>query len=75
MTAMSTVHDNRFYRTKESAAVERVRDAAPELLEALEDLVSDVERQMKNPSHHEPFSYRKALAAIAKATGAAKEGE
>lgn len=45
--------------------------AAPDLYEALEDLVSDAERQMANPSHHMPFSFQKALAALAKARGEA----
>ena len=47
----------------------RLIAAAPDLLEALEDLISDAELQMNNPSHHMPFSLPKARAAIAKATG------
>lgn len=35
------------------------------LREALEDLISDAERQMKNPSHHMPFSLPKARAVLA----------
>lgn len=46
----------------------RLITAAPDLLEALGDLISDVEMQMNNPSHHMPFSLPKAKAAIAKAT-------
>jgi hypothetical protein len=34
------------------------------LVEALEDLLSDADRQMKNPSHHIPFSYEKAKAIL-----------
>ncbi len=47
----------------------RLIAAAPELLEALEDLILDAEKQMKNPSHHMLFSLPKARAALAKATG------
>lgn len=32
--------------------------------EALEDLISDAEKQMNNPSHHMPFSLPKARAAL-----------
>lgn len=45
----------------------RLIAAAPELLEALEDMIEDAEKQMANPSHHMPFSMNKAKAAIAKA--------
>lgn len=48
-------------------AARRVKRQRDELLEALGDLVSDAETQMKNPSHHMPFSLPKARAAIAKA--------
>ena len=41
--------------------------AAPDLLEALGDLIEDVEKQMANPSHHMPYSLPKAKSAIAKA--------
>ena len=43
--------------------------AAPELYEALEGLLEDFEKQMKNPSHHIPFNYSKAKKALAKAHG------
>lgn len=46
----------------------RLIAAAPDLLEALGDLIADAEMQMKNPSYHMPFSMPKARAAIAKAT-------
>jgi hypothetical protein len=42
---------------------------APDLYEALEGLLEDFEKQMKNPSHHIPFNYEKAKAALAKARG------
>ncbi|MBS0251487.1 MAG: hypothetical protein JSR78_10550 [Proteobacteria bacterium] len=41
--------------------------AAPELYEALEGLLEDAARQMKNPSHHMPFNFLKAKKALAKA--------
>lgn len=34
------------------------------LAEALDDLISDAERQMRSPSHHPPFSLSKAQAAL-----------
>lgn len=42
------------------------------LVEALEDLISDAERQMKNPSHHQPFSLQKARDALARVGDAPK---
>jgi len=49
-----------------SKANARLIAAAPDLLEALGDLIEDAEKQMANPSHHMPFSLQKAKAAIAK---------
>lgn len=48
----------------------RAVNAHDALVEALEDLLSDCDRQMQNPSHHRPFSYDKARAAL-KLAGAA----
>ena len=55
-----------------AAFIVKAVNAHDALVEALEDLLSDVERQMKNPSHHVPFSYRKAkdlLASVGNAGG------
>jgi DNA-binding transcriptional regulator GbsR (MarR family) len=45
----------------ELSSLKQERDA---LKEALEDLIEDAERQMANPSHHQPFSLNKARAAL-----------
>jgi len=52
---------------KTAKANARLIAAAPDLLEALGDLIEDAEKQMANPSYHMPFSLPKAKAAIAKA--------
>jgi hypothetical protein len=46
--------------SQQKAEVERLSRQLAEAREALEDLVSDAEKQMANPSHHMPFSLPKA---------------
>jgi hypothetical protein len=50
---------------------ERAEAEIERLREALADMISDAERQMKNPSHHMPFSLPRARSLL---TGGSREG-